>query len=135
MHRRQWLLTAAGAALALSGCNGGGMVTTESGLQYEVIEAGDGPKPTLSDVITVHYKGSLDDGTVFDSSYDRGEPMTFPLGAVIPGWKEGLQLMPVGSKYNFVIPSELGYGARGAGGGQIPPNATLHFEVELIEIR
>ena len=111
------------------------MVTTESGLQYEVIEAGDGAKPTLSDVITVHYKGSLDDGTVFDSSYDRGEPMTFPLGAVIPGWKEGLQLMPVGSKYNFLIPSELGYGARGAGGGQIPPNATLHFEVELIGIK
>lgn len=111
------------------------METTESGLQYEVVEAGDGAKPTLSDVITVHYKGSLEDGTVFDSSYDRGEPMTFPLNAVIPGWKEGLQLMPVGSKYNFVIPSDLGYGARGAGGGMIPPNATLHFEVELLGIQ
>lgn len=111
------------------------METTESGLRYEVLRDGDGPRPALSDVITVHYKGALEDGTVFDSSYDRGEPMTFPLAAVIPGWKEGLQLMPVGSKYKLVIPSELGYGARGAGGGQIPPNATLFFEVELLSIQ
>lgn len=111
------------------------MEETESGLRYEVLEAAEGPKPTLSDVITVNYKGELEDGTVFDSSYDRGEPMTFPLARVIPGWKEGMQLMSVGSKYRFVIPSELGYGARGAGGGAIPPNATLIFEVELLSIQ
>lgn len=110
------------------------METTESGLQYEVLEAGDGPKPTLSDMVSVHYKGELEDGTVFDSSYDRGEPMTLPLARVIPGWKEGMQLMSVGSKYRFVIPSDLGYGERGAG-GVIPPNATLIFEVELLGIQ
>ena len=109
------------------------METTESGLQYEVLEAAEGPKPTLDDMVTVHYRGELEDGTVFDSSYDRGEPLTFPLARVIPGWKEGLQLMSVGSKYRFVIPSELGYGEAGA--GQIPPDSTLIFEVELLGIQ
>ena len=108
------------------------MITTASGLQYDVLEEGDGDKPTLQDVVTVHYKGELEDGTVFDSSYDRGSPTSFPLARVVPGWKEGLQLMPVGSKYRFVIPPDLGYGPRGQ--GPIPPNATLIFQVELLGI-
>ena len=128
------------AVLLLAACGQGpsgeappeGMQTTDSGLRYEVLEQGDGPTPTLDDQVTVHYRGTLEDGTVFDSSYDRGEPITFPLRAVIPGWREGLQLMPVGSKYKLYIPAELGYGARGK--GPIPPNAPLIFEVELLEI-
>ena len=108
------------------------VTTTDSGLQYEVLEEGSGPKPSLSESVTVHYKGELLDGTVFDSSYDRGEPISFRLGQVIPGWKEGLQLMPVGSKYKFTIPSELGYGPRGS--GPIPPNSVLIFHVELLGI-
>ncbi len=107
--------------------------TTTSGLKYEVLREGDGEKPSAADRVTVHYRGELVDGTVFDSSYDRGQPATFPLNGVIRGWTEGLQLMPVGSKYKFTIPPELGYGARGAG-GRIPPNATLIFEVELLSI-
>ena len=109
-----------------------GITTTESGLQYQVVRAGNGPKPAATDVVRVHYKGTLLDGTVFDSSYDRGEPAEFGLNQVIPGWAEGVALMPVGSKYTFWIPAELGYGE--AGGGPIPPNAMLTFEVELIEI-
>lgn len=108
------------------------VTTTESGLQYEVIREGDGPQPTLADQVTVHYRGTLVDGTQFDSSYDRGEPITFPLGAVVPGWKEGLQLMSVGSHYKLYLPPALGYGA--AGKGPIPPNSTLIFDVELLEI-
>ena len=107
-------------------------VTTESGLQYEVLEEGDGPRPTATDQVRVHYHGTLIDGTVFDSSVDRGESITFRLDGVITGWTEGLQLMPVGSKYRFVIPSGLGYGQ--AGSGEIGPNSTLIFEVELIGI-
>lgn len=112
----------------------GKVTTTASGLQYEVLTEGNGgAKPTATDSVTVHYKGTLTDGKVFDSSYDRGQPATFPLNRVIPGWTEGVQLMTVGSKYRFVIPPNLGYGAAGAG-GVIPPNATLNFEVELLKI-
>lgn len=109
------------------------MITTASGLQYEVLTEGTGPKPKATDTVTVHYKGTLTNGKVFDSSYDRGEPISFPLDRVIKGWTEGLQLMSVGSKYRLTIPSQLGYGAAGAG-GVIPPNATLVFEVELLKI-
>ena len=109
------------------------MITTASGLQYEVLTEGTGPKPKATDTVTVHYKGTLTNGKVFDSSYDRGEPISFPLDRVIKGWTEGLQLMSVGSKYRLTIPSQLGYGAAGAG-GVIPPNATLIFEVELLKI-
>ena len=108
--------------------------TTESGLQYEVITEGKGKKPTETDVVKVHYKGTLIDGTVFDSSYDRGEPAEFPLNGVIKGWTEGLQLMSVGSKYKLYIPYQLGYGERGAG-GTIQPYSALIFDVELLEIK
>ncbi|AXV66639.1 MULTISPECIES: FKBP-type peptidyl-prolyl cis-trans isomerase [Pseudoalteromonas] len=110
-----------------------GVTVTESGLQYEVISQGDGEKPVATDVVKVHYKGTLLDGTEFDSSYSRNEPTTFPLNRVIPGWTEGLQLMPVGSKYKFTIPADLAYGERDL--GKIPANSTLVFEVELLEIQ
>ena len=111
-----------------------GVVTTDSGLQYLVIEAGKGPKPTASDTVRVNYKGSLLDGTVFDDSAQHGGAAEFPLAQVVPGWQEGIVLMPVGSKYRFWIPSSLGYGETGTPGGPIPPNATLVFEVELLGI-
>ena len=110
-----------------------GVNTTESGLQYKVIKMGDGAKPGKNDKVKVHYRGRLIDGTQFDSSYDRGQPAEFPVGGVIAGWTEALQLMPVGSKWEVYIPSELGYGERGAG-QDIGPNATLIFEVELLDI-
>jgi FKBP-type peptidyl-prolyl cis-trans isomerase FkpA len=111
-----------------------GIVSTSSGLQYEVISQGSGEeKPGASDRVRVNYKGSLMDGTVFDSSYDREESAEFPLNAVIPGWAEGIQLMTVGAHYRLYIPSGLAYGDRGAG-GVIPPNSTLIFDVELLEI-
>lgn len=109
------------------------VITTQSGLQYEVIEEGDGEKPTATSEVEVHYEGTLLDGTVFDSSYDRGESIAFPLSRVIPGWTEGVQLMPVGSIYKFYIPAELAYGARNV--GNIPSNSTLIFKVELLEIK
>ena len=109
-----------------------GVVTTESGLQYEVIKMGRGKKPAATDKVKVHYHGTLVDGTVFDSSVERGEPTEFRLDQVIKGWTEGLQLMPVGSKFRFVIPQELGYGSRNS--GSIPPYSTLIFEVELLSI-
>ena len=110
-----------------------GVITTASGLEYEVIKMGTGPKPVETDKVTTHYHGTLLDGTVFDSSVQRGEPIQFPVNGVIKGWTEALQLMPVGSKFKLFIPSELAYGEQGAG-GSIGPNATLIFEVELISI-
>lgn len=110
-----------------------GVKVTESGLQYEVLKMGKGPKPTAESTVKVHYEGKLIDGTVFDSSIERGEPIEFPLSGVIKGWTEGLQLMPVGSKFRLYIPQELGYGAQTA--GSIPPYSTLIFEVELLGIQ
>jgi len=110
-----------------------GVVTTASGLQYEVIKEGTGPKPTDTSTVSVHYHGTLMDGTVFDSSVERGNPAQFPLNQVIKGWTEGIQLMSVGSKYKFWIPSDLGYGDQG-GGGVIKPGSLLIFEVELLGI-
>jgi len=107
--------------------------TLESGLQYEVIKKGAGPSPAATDKVTVHYHGMLIDGTVFDSSVERGSPASFPVNGVIPGWVEALQLMAVGDKWKLFIPSSLAYGERGAG-GQIGPNSTLIFEVELLKI-
>ena len=110
-----------------------GVKTTDSGLQYQVLKEGTGPKPAATDTVKVHYTGTLLDGTKFDSSVDRGEPAQFALNAVIPGWTEALQLMPVGSKYRLWIPAELAYGDRGTP-GPIGPNKTLTFDVELLEI-
>jgi len=110
-----------------------GVQTTASGLQYTVVTAGTGEKPLAADTVQVHYEGRLLNGTVFDSSYARGEPATFGVGPVIPGWQEALQLMPAGSKWEVWIPSELAYGEQGAG-GDIGPNETLNFTIELIEI-
>jgi FKBP-type peptidyl-prolyl cis-trans isomerase FklB len=110
-----------------------GVVSLPSGLQYEVISEGNGPKPKATDKVTCHYHGTLIDGTVFDSSVKRGQPATFPLNMVIAGWTEGLQLMPEGSKWRFFIPPHLGYGDRQVS-AQIGPNSTLIFEVELLGI-
>jgi FKBP-type peptidyl-prolyl cis-trans isomerase len=109
-----------------------GVTTTPSGLQYEVLKQGDGKKPTAESKVKVHYHGTLIDGTVFDSSVDRGEPISFPLNGVIKGWTEGVQLMGIGSKFKFTIPSELAYGEQDQ--GTIKPNSTLIFEVELLGI-
>ena len=109
------------------------VVQTTSGLQYMVLKEGTGAKPGPTDKVTVHYTGKLLDGTVFDSSVERGEPATFPLDQVIPGWTEGLQLMSEGAKYRLFIPSELAYGSKGAG-DNILPNSTLIFDVELIKV-
>jgi FKBP-type peptidyl-prolyl cis-trans isomerase FklB len=111
-----------------------GVVTLPSGLQYKILKEGTGPKPTASDTVVCNYKGTLIDGKEFDSSYKRGEPATFPVGGVIKGWTEALQLMPVGSKWQLFIPADLGYGDRGAG-ADIGPGATLIFEVELMSIQ
>ncbi len=111
-----------------------GVTTTASGLQYQIVTAGKGPKPKADDSVKVHYTGTLLDGTKFDSSIERNEPAQFVLNSVVPGWTEALQLMPVGSKYKLWIPASLGYGEQGTPGGPIPPNATLVFDVELIEI-
>ena len=109
------------------------VITTESGLQYEVVTLGDGPMPAETSTVSVFYEGTLLDGTVFDSSYDTGDTVSFPLNGVIPGWTEGLQLMPVGSTYKFYIPSNLAYGSRAT--GPIPANSTLIFKVELLEVK
>jgi len=110
-----------------------GIKVTESGLQYEILEQGKGKKPALTDKVKCNYKGTLIDGTVFDSSYDRGQPATFGVNRVIKGWTEALQMMPVGSKWKLYIPAELAYGERGAG-ADIGPNETLIFEIELLDI-
>ena len=123
---------AAGEEFLLANRVKDGVVTTDSGLQYKVVELGDGPRPAATDQVKVHYRGTLLNGEEFDSSYARGEPVSFALDQVIPGWTEGVQLMPVGSKYMFYIPPNLAYGP--AGGGPIGPNATLIFEVELLGI-
>ena len=109
------------------------VITLESGLQYEVLKAGKGAKPTPNDQVTTHYHGTLIDGTVFDSSVERGEPATFPVSGVIKGWTEALQLMSVGDKWRLYVPSDLAYGERGAG-AQIGPHTTLIFDVELLKI-
>ena len=111
-----------------------GVVTLPSGLQYQVLKEGDGKKPSATDQVVCHYEGTLIDGTVFDSSYQRNQPATFGLNQVIAGWTEGVQLMQEGAKYRFFIPYNLAYGERGAG-AQIPPFAALVFDVELIEVK
>ncbi|QEY59270.1 FKBP-type peptidyl-prolyl cis-trans isomerase [Pseudomonas sp. C27(2019)] len=123
----------AGAAFLVENAKRDGVTTTESGLQYEVIEKAEGAQPKVTDVVSVHYQGTLVDGSVFDSSIERGEPVEFPVGGVIPGWVEGLQLMSVGEKFKFYIPSELAYGAQSPTPA-IPANSTLVFEVELLDI-
>lgn len=124
---------AEGEAFLAENAQRDGVNVTDSGLQYEVIESGDGPNPGETDRVTVHYRGTLIDGTEFDSSYSRGEPATFALNQVIPGWTEGLQLMEQGATYKFYIPSDLAYGERGTP-GIIGPNQVLIFDVELISI-
>jgi FKBP-type peptidyl-prolyl cis-trans isomerase FklB len=111
-----------------------GVVTLPSGLQYKIIKEGTGPKPTAEDTVLCHYRGTLVDNTEFDSSYKRGEPLKIPVGGVIKGWTEAIQLMPVGSKWQLYIPSDLAYGERGAPGSPIGPNSALVFDVELISI-
>ena len=123
----------AGAAFMMKNAEVEGVVTLESGLQYKVETMGDGPRPTATDSVEVHYRGTLLDGTEFDSSYTRGSTVSFVLNQVIPGWTEALQLMPTGSKWQLYIPADLAYGAGGAG-GSIGPNSTLIFDVELIQI-
>ena len=123
----------AGAAFLAENAQREGIIVTESGLQYEVVTAGEGASPGRDDEVEVHYRGTLIDGTVFDSSYDRGQTVTFGVSQVIPGWTEALQLMKEGAKYNLYIPSDLAYGPGGAG-QVIGPNSTLIFEVELIKV-
>lgn len=124
---------AAGEAFMAENGKREGVTTTASGLQYEVLSEGEGAKPAAEDTVKVHYKGTLLDGTEFDSSYSRNEPAVFPLNRVIAGWTEGLQYMSEGAKYKFVIPSNLAYGSRAT--GKITPNSTLVFEVELLEVQ
>lgn len=133
MEKKTEVLKEEGVAFLEANKTKPGIVVTESGLQYQVVNSGSGKVPTASDEVTVHYTGKLIDGTVFDSSVERGEPATFGVGQVISGWTEALQLMHEGDKFMLFIPSELGYGERGAG-GQIPPYAALIFEVELIKV-
>ncbi|WP_246075831.1 FKBP-type peptidyl-prolyl cis-trans isomerase [Aliikangiella marina] len=127
-------LKAEGQAYLAKNKSVSGVTVTESGLQYQVLVNGDGIKPSASDTVEVHYVGTLINGEEFDSSYKRGNTISFPLNRVIKGWTEGLQLMPVGSKYKFTIPYNLAYGERGKG-STIPPYATLIFEVELVAIK
>ena len=124
---------AEGEAFLTENQNKPGITTLPSGLQYEVLTEGTGPKPTLRSSVTTHYHGTLINGTVFDSSYQRGQPATFPVNGVIAGWTEALQLMPEGSKYRLYIPSDLAYGKRGAG-RDIGPDSALIFDVELLKV-
>jgi FKBP-type peptidyl-prolyl cis-trans isomerase FklB len=126
--------SAAGEAFLAANADQEGVVVADSGLQYKVDEPGEGPPPTPADQVVVHYRGKLIDGTEFDSSYSRGEPATFPLGGVIEGFSEGLQKFGKGGKGTIWIPGELGYGENGAPGGVIGPNATLVFEIELVDV-
>ena len=121
-----------GRAFLAENAKRAGVVTVESGLQYEVLTAGDGAKPTRDSTVRTHYHGTLTDGSVFDSSYDRGQPAEFPVGGVIAGWTEALQLMGTGSKWRLYVPSELAYGGQAV--GSIPPHSVLVFDVELLEI-
>jgi len=123
---------AEGRAFLAENAKRDGVVVLESGLQYEVLSAGDGAKPTREDSVRTHYHGTLIDGSVFDSSYQRGQPAEFPVGGVIAGWTEALQLMNAGSKWRLYVPSELAYGAQGV--GSIPPHSTLVFDVELLDV-
>jgi len=126
--------TKSGDSLQAENKKRAGVTTTKSGLQFETLRKGTGAKPTAASTVTVNYAGTLVDGTEFDNSYKRGEPATFPVSGVIPGWTEGLQLMSEGGKYRLVVPSALAYGERGAG-KDIGPNATLIFEVELLKVK
>ncbi len=128
-----WNAHAADVDLAATAAKEKGAIVTPSGLVYVAMRAGTGASPTAADVVKVHYRGTLANGTEFDSSYKRNEPAQFPLGGVIPCWTEGVQRMKVGGKAKLVCPATIAYGSRGAG-GVIPPNATLQFEVELLEI-
>ncbi len=123
----------AGEKFLADNANKDGVIVLESGLQYEIITEGSGDKPTAESTISAHYHGTLIDGSVFDSSVERGQPAQFPVNRVIPGWTEALQLMPVGSKWRLYIPHNLAYGAQGSG-GRIPPYSALVFDVELLEI-
>ncbi len=138
LHKKQQAKTEAnkteGEAFLAANKAKEGVVTLPSGLQYKILQAGTGPKPAASDSVVCNYRGTLIDGTEFDSSYKRGQPTTFPVSGVIKGWTEALQLMPVGSKWQLFVPSDLAYGARGAG-ANIGPNSTLIFEVELLSIQ
>ena len=131
-------LAAVALASALTGAlaadTAAGPTTTASGLVYSVVKAGSGANPAASDVVRVHYRGTFPDGREFDSSYSRGQPAEFPLNRVIKCWTEGVQMMKVGGKAKLVCPPAIAYGERGTPGGPIPPNATLHFEVELLGI-
>ncbi|MEO5647104.1 MAG: FKBP-type peptidyl-prolyl cis-trans isomerase [Chitinophagaceae bacterium] len=111
-----------------------GIIELPNGMQYEILKAGNGEKPSAQDTVKAHYAGTLIDGTEFDNSYKRGEPLQIPVGGVIQGWVQALQMMPVGSKWKLYIPSDLAYGDRGAGNGAIPGGATLIFEIELLEL-
>lgn len=139
MHTRLLLITVLTSAMFFTAflvCDAGKTLTTPSGLKVEILKEGTGPLPQKGQIVSVHYTGTLTDGKKFDSSRDRGQPIKFPLGQgqVIRGWDEGLALLKVGSRAKLIIPPQLGYGSRGAG-GVIPPNATLIFDVELLEAK